>query len=249
MADRAPVFHPTTLPDSLSHRISSLDWKKIEAGLHEWGYATTGTLLPPEECREIANGYDSAKDFRSHIIMARHGFGRGEYKYYADPLPSRIASLRTAFYPRLSRIANQWQEALHKDIRFPEDHTSFLELCHKAGQLRPTPLLLKYEEGDYNCLHQDLYGELFFPLQLAILLSHPGKDFQGGEFVLTEQRPRMQSRVEVVPLQQGEGVIFAVNQRPAFGKRGPYQVTMRHGVSHLRSGRRFTLGIIFHDAL
>ncbi len=248
MADRATILNHTTMPDSLSHRVPSLDWPKIEAGLHEWGYATTGTLLTPEECREIADGYDNAKSFRSHIIMARHGFGRGEYKYYSNPLPDGIISLRTAFYPPLAKIANQWQERLRKSTRFPEDHASFLELCHKAGQLKPTPLLLKYEEGDYNCLHQDLYGELFFPLQLAILLSRPGKDFRGGEFVLTEQRPRMQSRVEVVSLEQGEGVIFAVNQRPALGKRGAYQVTMRHGVSHLRSGHRFTLGIIFHDA-
>jgi hypothetical protein len=180
--------------------------------------------------------------------MARHGFGRGEYKYYSQPLPEIIATLRSAFYPHLAVIANDWQQKLNRSSLFPEDHDAFLEYCHQAGQQRPTPLLLKYGEGDYNCLHQDLYGEIFFPFQVAFLLSQPKRDFEGGEFVLTEQRPRMQSRVEVVSLEQGEGVIFPVNQRPASGRKGYYQVTMRHGVSHLRRGERFTLGIIFHDA-
>lgn len=250
MAERALNLEQTTGPGNLSHRITSLDWQKITASLHEWGYATTGPLLSADECQEITQGYDDAKTFRSHVIMARHGFGRGEYKYYAAPLPERITTLRTDFYPSLARIANQWQRELnHPTQLFPEEHASFLNLCHRAGQKKPTPLLLKYNKGDYNCLHQDLYGEIFFPLQVAILLSRPGKDFEGGEFVLTEQRPRMQSRVEVVSLQQGEGVIFAVNRRPVSGTKGFYQVTMRHGVSRLHSGSRFTLGIIFHDAL
>jgi uncharacterized protein len=249
MAEHIPILNHAAMPEPVSLRVHSLDWPEISASLHGWGYATTGVIFSPEECLEIATGYDTPKTFRSHVIMARHGFGRGEYKYYSNPLPERVVALRTAFYPMLAGIANQWQEASNKSIRFPDDYESFLKRCHQAGQQKPTPLLLKYEEGDYNCLHQDLYGELFFPLQIAILLSCPGKDFQGGEFVLTEQRPRMQSRVQVVPLQQGEGVIFAVNQRPVAGQRGPYQVTMRHGVSRLRSGKRFTLGIIFHDAL
>jgi hypothetical protein len=180
--------------------------------------------------------------------MSRHGFGRGEYQYYSYPLPEWIADLRASLYPRLARVANHWQQTLGREAIYPTDHDSFLDQCLAAGQTRPTPLLLKYEAGDYNCLHQDLYGDLAFPLQMAILLSKPGDDFTGGEFVLTEQRPRMQSRAEVVPLQQGEGVVFAVHQRPAKGARGAYRVTMRHGVSRLRSGRRFTLGVIFHDA-
>ncbi len=180
--------------------------------------------------------------------MARHAFGRGEYKYYAYPLPELIAELRTRFYARLSPIANRWEQQLNGEGNYPADHRSYLERCHKAGQRLPTPLILRYTEGDYNCLHRDIYGELLFPLQVAFLLSEPGKDFTGGEFVLTEQRPRMQSRVEVVSLQRGEGVIFAVNQRPQRGTRGVYRVAMRHGVSRIRTGQRFTLGIIFHDA-
>jgi hypothetical protein len=225
-----------------------LDWHRIKVELNDHGCATTGPLLSPSECAALAAIYDDDSQFRSRVVMARHGFGRGEYKYFTYPLPDRVAELREALYPRLARIANGWQEALGATDRFPGDHRKFLERCHAAGQRHPTPLLLRYTEGDYNCLHQDLYGELVFPMQVAFLLSAPGRDFAGGEFVLTEQRPRMQSRVDVVPLQQGEGVIFAVNQRPAQGTRGVYRVTMRHGVSRLRSGRRLTLGIIFHDA-
>lgn len=248
MAERALNIEQTKKAGPLLQRITSFDWKPIASSLHEWGYATTGTLLSSEECQMVADSYNDAKAFRSHILMARHGFGRGEYKYYANPLPDIIATLRTTLYPPLAKIANQWQQELNHSISFPEDHASFLNVCHRANQKRPTPLLLKYSKGDYNCLHQDLYGEIFFPFQVAFLLSRPGKDFHGGEFVLTEQRPRMQSRVEVVSLQQGEGVIFAVNRRPVAGTRGYYQVTMRHGVSRLHDGSRFTLGIIFHDA-
>ena len=192
--------------------------------------------------------YAADAPFRSRVVMARHGFGRGEYKYFAYPLPPAIAALRSALYPPLAPIANRWNEQMGIEVRFPSDHTEFLARCHKAGQLKPTPLLLQYGPGDYNCLHQDLYGEHVFPLQVAILLSEPGADFTGGEFVLTEQRPRMQSRAEVVPLRQGDGVLFPVHHRPVQGTRGVYRVTMRHGVSRLRSGRRHTLGIIFHDA-
>lgn len=229
-------------------QIAALDWRRIKSNLEQWGYASTGPLLSEEQCHQLACGYETPHLFRSHIVMARHGFGSGEYKYYAQPLPPLVAALRADLYPQLALIANEWQEKLNRDSRFPGDHTAFLEQCHGAGQKRPTPLLLKYREGDYNCLHQDLYGEIFFPFQVAFLLSRPGHDFEGGEFVLTEQRPRMQSRVQVVSLQQGEGVIFPVNQRPLEGRKGCYQVTMRHGVSSLRSGERFTLGIIFHDA-
>jgi hypothetical protein len=204
--------------------------------------------MSAQRCREIAALYDDDTRFRSRVVMARHGFGRGEYKYFAYPLPEPIAELRTALYPRLSEIANRWHAAMGIATRFPEDHAAFIERCHRAGQTRPTPLLLRYGPGDYNCLHQDLYGEHVFPLQVAILLSRPGVDFEGGEFVLTEQRPRMQSRAQVVDLRQGDAAIFAVNQRPVTGTRGVYRVAMRHGVSTLRAGQRFTLGIIFHDA-
>jgi uncharacterized protein len=228
--------------------IAALDWTRIEADLNQRGYATTGRLLSPEQCRELSGDYDRDDVYRSKVVMARHGFGRGEYKYYRYPLPDVIAELRQTLYPRLAGIANAWEESLGRKSDYPEEHKAYLERCHKAGQLRPTPLLLKYGEGDYNCLHQDLYGELYFPMQVAFLLSEPGRDFTGGEFVLVEHRPRMQSRPEVVPLAQGEGVIFAVNQRPMRGTKGFYRVAMRHGVSRLRSGQRFTLGIIFHDA-
>src|SRR5688572_8279702 len=226
----------------------ALDWQRITRELDEHGCAITGPVLPADACAQLIDSYDHDARFRSNIVMARHGFGQGEYKYFAAPLPQTIAMLRARFYPPLAEIANRWNERLAVATRFPDNLESFLARCHMAGQTRPTPLLLKYGPGDYNCLHQDLYGEHVFPLQLAILLSDPGGDFTGGEFVLTEQRPRRQSRVEVVPLRQGEGVIFPVHHRPVAGTRGTYRVTMRHGVSRLRSGHRMTLGIIFHDA-
>ncbi|HWT10137.1 MAG TPA: 2OG-Fe(II) oxygenase [Roseomonas sp.] len=229
-------------------RIAALDWARIGADLDAFGCATTGVLLDPAECAAIAGLYDREEGFRSRIVMARHGFGRGEYKYFAAPLPDAVAGLRAGFWPHLAPIANRWNEAMGLAPRFPDRHAEFLARCHAAGQTRPTPLLLRYGEGDYNCLHQDLYGEHVFPLQVAILLSAPGRDFSGGEFVLTEQRPRMQSRAEVVPLAQGEGVVFAVHHRPVQGTRGTYRVNLRHGVSRIRSGRRHTLGVIFHDA-
>jgi hypothetical protein len=229
--------------------VTALDWSPLSADLDAHGCATIGPLLGPAECDRLAASYSSdPAQFRSRIVMARHGFGRGEYQYFAYPLPPEVESLRTALYPPLAAIANRWNETLGIDVRYPSDLVSYLARCHKAGQKKPTPLLLQYGPGDYNCLHQDLYGDLVFPLQVAILLSAPGVDFTGGEFALTEQRPRMQSRVEVVPLRQGEGVIFPVHHRPVKGARGYYRVTMRHGVSRLRSGRRHTLGIIFHDA-
>lgn len=228
--------------------IATLDWSRIGAELDAFGCATTGPLLDAAACADLAASYDREEGFRSRIVMARHGFGRGEYKYFANPLPDPVAALRTGFWPHLAPIANRWNEAMGLAPRFPADHAGFLARCHAAGQTRPTPLLLRYGAGDYNCLHQDLYGEHVFPLQVAVLLSAPGRDFTGGEFVLTEQRPRMQSRAEVVPLAQGEGVIFAVHHRPVQGARGTYRVTLRHGVSRIRSGRRHTLGVIFHDA-
>jgi uncharacterized protein len=230
-------------------RLDEIDWTKTSAELDERGCATTGVLLTPDECRALAAGYTREEQFRSRVVMSRHGFGSGEYKYYTYPLPQAIEQLRTELYPHLAGVANAWQEKLGVTKRFPLAHREYLKQCHAAGQKLPTPLLLKYGAGDYNCLHRDLYGELVFPLQVAFLLSAPGEDFAGGEFVLTEQRPRMQSRVEVVPLRQGEGVIFAVNERPVRGSRGVYRVAMRHGVSRIRSGQRFTMGIIFHDAL
>jgi hypothetical protein len=232
----------------LERRVRALDWARLTAELDERGCATTGPILAPAECRKLIAGYDEEARYRGRIIMARHGFGRGEYKYFAYPLPDAVAALRTALYRALAPIANRWQAALGGKADYPAEHGAYLERCHKAGQRRPTPLMLKYGPGDYNCLHQDLYGELAFPLQAAFLLSQPAKDFTGGEFMLTEQRPRQQSRGEVVSLQQGEGVVFAVNHRPVQGKRGVYRSAMRHGVSRLKSGQRFTLGIIFHDA-
>ena len=229
-------------------RVAALDWAQIAAGLDARGCASTGPLLTSAECAAVAAGYADAGAFRSRVVMARHGFGSGEYKYYAYPLPPLIASLRASLYPPLAAIANRWEQALGRSTRFPSEHAAFLRQCHEGGQARPTPLLLQYGAGDYNCLHQDLYGALHFPLQAAILLSRPGPDFTGGAFVLTEQRPRMQSRAEVVPLTQGEAVLFAVNQRPVQGARGAYRVTMRHGVSRVLSGSRHTLGVIFHDA-
>jgi hypothetical protein len=233
---------------AVAARVSALEWSSLEAQLVDRGWSTTGPLLTAAECAELAAGFDDTALFRSRVVMARHGYGRGEYKYYGYPLPPVIGQLRAALYPRLTRVANHWSAVLRRNEIFPNDHREYIERCHQAGQTRPTPLLLRYAKGDYNCLHQDLYGELSFPLQTAILLSEPERDFTGGEFILTEQRPRMQSRVEVVPLRQGEGVVFAVNHRPVQGTRGAYRVTMRHGVSQLRSGQRYTLGIIFHDA-
>jgi uncharacterized protein len=229
-------------------RIAAVDWQQAAASLDECGYATTAALLTTVECRGLSALYERDEAFRSRVVMQRHGFGRGEYKYLRYPLPGTVEALRQTIYPRLAPIANLWRERLHETGRFPATLGAFLEECHKSGQERPTPLLLKYETGDYNCLHQDLYGPLVFPLQLTILLSAAGDDFSGGEFLLVEQRPRAQSRGEVVPLRQGEAVIFPVHHRPIEGTRGSYRVTMRHGVSRLRSGRRFTLGIIFHDA-
>ncbi len=233
---------------SLEARVAALDWAAIECGLDEAGCVATGKLLSAGECAEIAALYHQDARFRSRVVMARHGFGRGEYKYFAQPLPDAVQTLRAALYPRLAPIANRWNAAMGIPTRFPDGHDAFLERCHAAGQTRPTPLLLQYGPGDYNCLHQDLYGEHVFPIQVAFLLSRPGEDFSGGEFVVTEQRPRMQSRAEVVRLQQGEGVVFAVHHRPVQGARGVYRVTLRHGVSRLRSGQRHTLGVIFHDA-
>jgi uncharacterized protein len=225
-----------------------LDWASIAAELDERGCATVPALLDQAECASLASIYDDDARFRSRVAMARHGFGRGEYKYLAYPLPPLVASLRARLYPPLAGIANRWSAALDVATRYPATLDEFLARCHRAGQAKPTPLLLSYGVGDYNCLHQDLYGEHVFPLQATVLLSAPGRDFAGGEFVLTEQRPRMQSRAEVVTLAQGDAVIFAVNQRPVRGTRGVYRVAMRHGVSRVRSGARRTLGIIFHDA-
>jgi len=228
-------------------RIGALDWSRIESDLSQDGYAILGGVLTAAECSQLASGYDDEAAFRSRVVMAQHGFGSGEYKYYAYPLPEPIARLRRELYEFLAPIANRWSALLEKP-GYPLRHQQFLDRCHAAKQLRPTPLLLRYGAGDYNCLHQDLYGALAFPLQVAFLLSSPGEDFSGGEFVLAEQRPRKQSRCEVVPLRQGDGVVFAVDRRPVQGKRGVYQARMRHGVSRIRSGRRLTLGIIFHDA-
>jgi hypothetical protein len=229
-------------------RIGALDWQRLSAELDEQGDALAERLLKPQECRDLAALYGEDSRFRSRIVMSRHGFGRGEYKYFCYPLPKIVADLRAAFYSRLAPIANRWNESLDSDIRYPAQHAEYIARCAAAGQVRPTPLMLQYGAGDYNCLHQDLYGEHVFPLQVAILLSRPGEDFTGGEFVLTEQRPRMQSRAEVVPLKQGDAVIFAVHHRPVKGSRGMYRVNLRHGVSRVRSGHRHTLGIIFHDA-
>jgi hypothetical protein len=233
---------------SAEERVKTYDWASISQDLDAQGCALLERLLSADECRSLAELYPKDEVFRSRIVMAQHGFGRGEYKYFRYPLPDVIADLRTALYPLLAPIANRWNEAMGIDVRYPEQHADFIKRCHEAGQLKPTPLLLQYGAGDYNCLHQDLYGEHVFPIQVAILLSEPGRDFTGGEFVLTEQRPRMQSRPEVVALRQGDAVAFAVHHRPVQGTRGVYRVTMRHGVSRIHSGQRHTVGIIFHDA-
>jgi uncharacterized protein len=238
----------TTTGKDAEARVDAFDWQRVGKELDEYGSALLPGVLSPEECQALAGLYTDDGLFRSRVIMGRHGFGRGEYKYFSYPLPDIIQGLRATLYPRLAPVANRWNAAMGIDVRYPEQHGEFVQRCHDAGQLRPTPLLLQYGEGDYNCLHQDVYGEHVFPIQVAILLSKPAKDFTGGEFVLTEQRPRMQSRPEVVPLRQGDAVAFAVHHRPVQGTRGTYRVNLRHGVSRLRSGRRHTAGIIFHDA-
>jgi hypothetical protein len=235
--------------ETITQRISALDWRSIEQDLDLYGCAAVPGLVTSRECDALAALYPRDDLYRSRVVMARHGFGRGEYKYFDYPLPDLIGELRTAMYPHLVPVANRWNQVMQIDVRYPAQHADFIRRCHDAGQVRPTPLILQYGEGDYNCLHQDLYGEHVFPLQVAILLSEPGRDFTGGEFVMTEQRPRMQSRAEVVPLAKGDAVVFTVNSRPVQGTRGPYRVNLRHGVSRLRSGRRHTVGVIFHDAL
>jgi len=229
-------------------RVGECEWDALATELDGYGCAVLAKLLTPDECAEVAALYPHEDHFRSHIHMARHGFGKGEYRYFKYPLPDLLGGLRTALYPCLAKVANDWNERMGLAQHYPAQHAEFLKLCHDAGQTRPTPLLLQYGPGDFNCLHQDLYGELAFPIQVAILLSEPGRDFTGGEFVLTEQRPRMQSRAEVVPLRQGDAVAFAVHNRPVRGTKGTYRVNLRHGVSRLRTGRRHTVGIIFHDA-
>jgi uncharacterized protein len=243
---RAPII---TSAKDVAERVPALDWEPVSQDLDAQGSAMIERLITPAECDALAELYPEDGIFRSRVVMERHGFGRGEYKYFSYPLPDIIDGLRTAIYPYLAPIANRWNTALGIDVRYPEKHAEFIARCHDAGQLRPTPLLLQYGAGDYNCLHQDLYGEHVFPLQVTILLSEPERDFTGGEFVLTEQRPRMQSRPEVVPLRQGDAVVFAVHHRPMQGTRGLYRVNLRHGVSRVRSGHRHTVGIIFHDAV
>lgn len=233
---------------SVAQRVDTIDWFAVEQELNDYGCAMLPGLLDAHECDALSALYPCDDLYRSRVVMARHGFGRGEYKYFAYPLPPLIADLRGALYPRLAPVANRWNEAMRIDVRYPAAHDEFIQRCHAAGQTRPTPLILQYATGDYNCLHQDLYGEHVFPLQAAILLSEPEADFTGGEFVMTEQRPRMQSRTEVVPLRKGDAVVFAVHHRPVQGTRGTYRVSLRHGVSRLRSGKRHTVGVIFHDA-
>jgi hypothetical protein len=233
----------------LGHHLPEMAWSDVERELDGHGCAVLPRMLTPMQCDRVAGFYADDTAFRARIVMARHGFGRGEYKYFNYPLPDLVERLRSSLYPRLAPLANRWNEALGLPVHFPREHADFIRRCHEAGQVRPTPLLLRYGEGDYNCLHQDLYGEHVFPLQVAILLSEPGADFTGGEFVMTEQRPRMQSRPEVVSLAKGDAVVFAVHTRPVQGVRGIYRVNHRHGVSRLRSGKRLTLGIIFHDAV
>ena len=228
--------------------VNRVAWDQVSQDLDAQGNAIINDVLSAEECDLIATLYEKDDVFRSRVVMERHGFGRGEYKYFRYPLPELIATLRTSVYPHLVPIANRWNEAMGIGVRYPTKHADFIRRCHEANQDKPTPLLLRYQTNDYNCLHQDLYGEHVFPLQLAILLSEPDKDFTGGEFVMTEQRPRMQSRPMVIQLRKGDGVVFAVNNRPVQGSKGTYRVKLRHGVSRLRSGSRFTLGIIFHDA-
>jgi hypothetical protein len=238
----------TTSANEFVERVKALDWKQILQDLNAHGNAIMGNLICSADCDALSNLYQEERIFRSTVIMEKHGFGLGEYKYFKYPLPTIIDVLRTTIYPYLVPVANSWNEAMGIDVRYPEKHPDFVARCHVAGQLKPTALLLQYDKDGYNCLHQDVYGQQIFPLQVTILLSKPERDFTGGEFVLTEQRPRMQSRPEVVPLRQGDAVIFAVHNRPAYGTRGIYRVNHRHGVSRVRSGRRYALGIIFHDA-
>ncbi|MGH6933236.1 MAG: 2OG-Fe(II) oxygenase [Dongiaceae bacterium] len=236
------------MSDRIRRRLAAIDWQRIDHELQLQGHAVIPKLLSAREARSLAGLYADDELFRSRVVMARHGFGRGEYKYFTYPLPDLVTALRQVLYPPMALVANRWHEMMKNDVRFPSDLREFLRRCHEAGQTRPTPLLLKYGSGDFNCLHQDLYGEQVFPLQVAILLSDPDGEFTGGEFILSEQRPRMQSRATVVPLRRGDGVIFAVNHRPVQGAKGVYRVRMRHGVSVVRSGRRLTAGVIFHDA-
>ena len=246
----APLKTKNVVADAqaIEVRVDAVEWTKVHAALDTQGWAIVPKLLTYAEADSIAGLYGQEQGFRSQVFMSRHGFGRGEYKYFSYPLPQLIQALRTAVYPRLVPIANQWHERMGKDVRFPHDHALFLERCHRAGQVRPTPLLLKYTPEDYNCLHRDLYGEHVFPMQIAILLDQPGEDFAGGEFVMTEQRPRMQTRAMVLPLNKGDAAVFAVNSRPMKGVRGDYQVKLNHGVSKVYSGKRHTVGVIFHDA-
>jgi hypothetical protein len=238
----------TTSAENLLARVDKLDWREVSQQLDQRGNGLLEGLMTPEECDALSALYPEDNHFRSRIVMERFSFGRGEYKYFQYPLPDIVSELRTALYPRLEPVANRWNQLLGMPVRYPKQHSEFIVRCHKAGQQKPTPLLLKYGPGDFNCLHQDLYGEHVFPIQVTVLLSQPDRDFTGGEFVLTEQRPRMQSRVEVVRLGKGDAVAFAVNYCPVDGKRGFYRVNYRHGVSRVRTGRRHTLGIIFHDA-
>ena len=248
MSARTSKMSSTSSCISAEARDAAYGWQALKGDLDTYGCAVLPKLLSPEECRAIAALYADESHFRSHIHMARHGFGKGEYRYFKYPLPDLLGSLPTALYPHLACVANEWNARMGIGERYPNDHASFLSRCHDAGQTRPTPLLLQYVPGDFNCLHQDLYGDLAFPIQVAILLSEPGEDFTGGEFILTEQRPRMQSRAEVVPLRQGDALAFAVHNRPIQGSKGNYRVNLRHGVSRVRSGMRHTVGIIFHDA-
>ena len=249
VANMSPEIGSKASSAAIRARVDGVDWANVHADLDAQGWAVVPEFLTHAEADFIAGLYHQAQGFRSRNIMGRHGFGRGEYKYFSYPLPPLIQALRTAAYPHLVPIANQWHKRMGKDVRFPHDHAAFLERCHQAGQIRPTPLLLEYAPEDYNCLHRDLYGEHVFPLQMAILLDQPGEDFEGGEFLMTEQRPRMQTRAMVLPLRKGDAAVFAVHSRPAKGQRGDHQVKLSHGVSKLRAGRRHTLGVIFHDAL
>jgi hypothetical protein len=249
LSEPVRASRPPAESQDIAERVDALDWRRITSDLDAQGHAVASAVLTPDACSALTQIYGADERFRSKVVMARHGYGRGEYKYFAYPLPGTVAGLRAALYPRLATIANRWNADMNIDARYPDDHAEFLDRCHRAGQSRPTPLLLRYGAGDYNCLHQDLYGEHVFPLQVTCLLSIPERDFTGGAFVLTEQRPRMQSRAEVVPLAQGDAVILPVRHRPVQGARGWYRVNVRHGVSTVRAGHRNTLGIIFQDAL